>query len=403
MNVLGLITARGGSKSLPRKNLAPLAGRPLIAHTIETALAAEHLDRVVVSTDDPEIADVARSHGAEVPFLRPADLAADDTPDLPVFVHALDHLATHDGWRTDLVAHLRPTSPLRRPGDLDRAVEVLTEHPDADSVRSVAEPLENPHKMWRIDDDGWATPLLEVPGVDEPYNQPRQALPATWWQTGAIDVTRAATITEQRSMTGRRILPLVVEHLGPVDIDGPASLALVDWMIRTGRVPWIDPTTALAGRRRPRLLVLDFDGVLTDNHVTVTEDGREASTFDRGDGMGLRLLRERTDTEVIVLSTEENPIVSARCAKLRIPCQQALPDKAATLRAHLADTGIDPTDVAYVGNDVNDLGCLDVAGLAVAVADAHPDVIAAADHVLTRPGGHGAVRELCDLLMRLPD
>lgn len=401
--VLGLVPARGGSKSLPRKNIRPLGGRPLIAHSIEVGLASRTIDRVVVSTDDEEIADIARRHGAEVPFLRPARLAEDHTPDLPVFRHALDWFDKHEGWRPEIIVQLRPTSPLRRPGDIDLAVEMLDDRQDADSVRSVAEPLENPYKMWSVTADHWLTPIL-TSDRQEPFNMPRQRLPTVYWQTGAIDATRRRTIMNLNSMTGERIAPLIVDALGTVDIDTEASLDLIDWMIRTGRVSWMTPSSAAtmeSGRtqtsRRPKLLVLDFDGVLTDNHVWVNQAGEETVVFDRGDGMGIRLLLE-TGVDVLVLSTEENPVVETRCRKLRIPFQQGLIDKRATLLEWASEHEIDLTDIAYVGNDVNDVGCLQIVGLAVAVQDAHPEVLATAHITLTRPGGSGAVREVCDLI-----
>jgi YrbI family 3-deoxy-D-manno-octulosonate 8-phosphate phosphatase len=236
---------------------------------------------------------------------------------------------------------------------------------------------------------------------------PRQRLPDVYWQTGAIDATRRRTIMDLNSMTGERIAPLIVDTLGAVDIDTEASLDLVDWMIRTGRVPWMAPPSAATTEsrtprpsRRPKLLVLDFDGVLTDNRVWVNESGDETAVFDRGDGMGVRLLRE-AGVDVLVLSTEENPIVEARCRKLRIPFQQGLVDKQATLRQWVSEHGLDLVDVAYVGNDVNDLGCLQIVGLAVAVQDAHPEVRGQAHITLTRPGGSGAVREICDLIRSL--
>jgi N-acylneuraminate cytidylyltransferase len=401
--VLGLIPARGGSKSIPRKNLRPVAGRPLIAHSIEAARASRTIDRIVVSTDDDEIAQTALGLDAEVPFARPPDLAKDDTPDLPVFRHALDWFDEHEGWKPEIVVQLRPTSPLRRPEDIDRAVEILDGRPDADSVRSVAEPLENPYKMWTVTEGGWMAPIL-ASALVEPFNMPRQQLPAVYWQTGAVDVTRRRTIVDLNSMTGERIVPLIVDTLGMVDIDTEASLAAVDWMIRTGRVPWMTPAgerTPDAGVplpfRRPKLLVLDFDGVLTDNRVWVSQSGEEASVFDRSDGMGIRLLRE-AGVEVLVLSTEENPVVEARCRKLSVAFRQGLVDKRAALQQWVNEHEIDLSEVAYVGNDVNDLGCLHIVGLAVAVQDSHPDVLRAAHVTLTRPGGSGAVREVCDLI-----
>jgi len=241
-HVLAVVPARGGSKGMPRKNLLPLDGHPLIAYSIAAACEARLVTRVIVSTDDREIADVSRRYGAEVPFVRPAELAADDTPDLPVFLHALDWLAARDGYVPDLVVHLRPTSPLRRGEDVDRAVALLRDTPAADSVRTVCEPFQNPYKMWKRDTEGWLRPLLADAGPDA-FNRPRQTLPAVLWQTAYIDVTRPATLRDQRSMTGRRILPLVTDSDHWVDIDSPAMLDFAAMMLAAGR-------TAVA---RPRI------------------------------------------------------------------------------------------------------------------------------------------------------
>jgi N-acylneuraminate cytidylyltransferase len=146
------------------------------------------------------------------------------------------------------------------------------------------------------------------------------------------------------------------------------------------------------------MVVFDFDGVFTDNKVYVDQDGAEAVVCDRGDGMGIALLRER-GVRAMVLSTEVNPIVSARCRKLKLPTQQGLEDKARALAGVARENGLDLNRVVYVGNDINDLACMKLAGFAVAVADAHPSVLDVADLVLTRTGGHGAVREICDLIL----
>jgi len=218
--VLALIPARGGSKSIPHKNIHPFAGHPLIAYSIAAGLAAETVTRVVVSTDSQEIAEVARRYGAEVPFTRPAEHAADDTPDLPVFQHALGWLAEHEGYQPDIVVQLRPTSPLRRVHHIDAAVLRLIERPDADAVRTVCVPFQNPFKMWTIGADGLMQPLLES-GHKEPYNMPRQSLPEVYWQTGYVDAAWADTILKKDSMTGERILPLVIDPGDWIDIDTP--------------------------------------------------------------------------------------------------------------------------------------------------------------------------------------
>jgi N-acylneuraminate cytidylyltransferase len=226
VEVLAIIPARGGSKGIPRKNVVELLGRPLLWWSVRSALDAETVTRTVLSTDDAQMADVGREAGAEVPFLRPAELAGDDVLDLPVFEHVLATLARTEGYRPDLVVHLRPTSPLRPPGLVDEGVRTLAADPAADSLRAVTVPANNPFKMWRIA-DGVLVPLVDS-GIPEQYNQPRQALPAAYWQTGTLDVMRPATILEQHSMTGRRILPMVIDPELAVDIDDPVSLAVAE-------------------------------------------------------------------------------------------------------------------------------------------------------------------------------
>jgi N-acylneuraminate cytidylyltransferase len=232
---LALIPARGGSKSIPRKNIRPFAGRPLIAYSIAAGKAAEMVSRVVVSTDDEEIAAVARRYGAETPFLRPAELSQDHTSDLPVFHHTLKWLSENEGYQPEIVVQLRPTSPFRRVSHIDQAVYRLLERPEADSVRTVCLPFQNPFKMWRIGPDGFMQPLLgaEYP---EPYNMPRQLLPEVFWQTGYVDVAWADTILQKSSMTGDRILPLVIDPSEWIDIDSPDDWRRAERLLESGEI-----------------------------------------------------------------------------------------------------------------------------------------------------------------------
>lgn len=404
--VLAVIQARGGSKSMLRKNIRSLAGHPLVAYSITAGLVAQSVARLVISTDDPEIAAISRDYGAEVPFLRPPELAQDDSPDLPLFQHALHWLEDNEGYRPDLVVQLRPTSPLRPAGLIDEAVEKLCAYPEADCIRGVTVPNQNPYKMWRDGANGFLRPLL-MDEFNEAYNMPRQHLPKVYWQTGHIDAIRYETIATKKSLTGERVMPLLIDPIYCVDIDTELDWAYTEWLISSGAVPVIRPenraTISGVHRMLPlpdkvALLVLDFDGVLTDNRVLVTKNGTEAVICNRSDGMGLAMLRTH-DIEVVVLSTETNPVVSARCQKLGIHCQQRVRDKEAALGVLAVERNVDLKQVVYVGNDVNDLGCLRIAGCGVAVADAHPEVLRAADWILSKPGGQGAVRELCDLII----
>ena len=403
--VLAIIPARGGSKGIPRKNIRNFAGYPLIAWSIAAAKQSASVTRVIVSTDDAEIAAVARQFGAETPFLRPAEHAQDNTTDLPVFVHALKWLDEHEGYKPDVVVQLRPTSPIRPRGLVDKAIEILLAHPDADSVRGVVSAGQNPHKMWRLTDENSSMKnLLDVDGIDEPYNAPRQILPPVYWQTGHIDAIRTATILSG-SMSGKTIYPLVIDARFTVDIDNLQDWARYEHLVATGGLDMV-----WAGRaRRPmpasiKLIVSDFDGVITDNRVWTDENGKETVAASRSDSMRVRDLRER-GVEVIILSSEPNPVVKARAEKMGVESVQGIDirGKGEALKKLLAEKKVDAANVVYIGNDLNDLPCFEIAGWAVAVADAYPEVLQAADYVLNKPGGHGAVRELCELVLEKLD
>jgi YrbI family 3-deoxy-D-manno-octulosonate 8-phosphate phosphatase len=400
VTALAIVPARGGSRGLPRKNARLLAGHPLIAWSIAAARQAREVGRVLVSTDDPELREIARHYGAEAPFLRPAALAGDLTPDLPVFDHALRWLEEHEGARPDLVVQLRPTSPLRPPGLVDRGVRALRADPHADSLRAVVPSAQNPYKTWRIEGDRLRPLFPSVGTLAEPYNQPRQLLPATFWQTGHLDVARRATVLERGSLTGAQVMPLVVDAAYAVDIDGPEHWREAEELVASGAVACVRPDhgTPAPAWAAVRMVVFDFDGVFTDNRVTVSADGTESVVCSRADGAGIAALRA-SGIASAVLSAETSGVVSARCRKLGLPCVQGVRDKGPAFDALVAEHGFRPSEVAYVGNDVADLPCLERAGLAVAVADAVPEVRRAAHVVLTRPGGHGAVREACDAVL----
>ncbi|MGC2855627.1 cytidylyltransferase domain-containing protein [Novispirillum sp. DQ9] len=232
MHVLAVIPARGGSKGIPRKNLTLLAGRPLVAHSVAHALESSRITRTIVSTEDAEIAEAARAAGAEVPFLRPAHLAGDLVLDLPVFEHVLDELEAREGYRPDIVVHLRPTAPFRRAGWIDAAVDLLTSTPEADSVRSVSPPAQHPYRVFRKGANGFLEPVMghEHP---EPYLLRRQDLPDMFYYNCVIDVTRPQTIRNQNSMTGKNMLPFIMDADDAFDIDTPRDLAIARCLLET--------------------------------------------------------------------------------------------------------------------------------------------------------------------------
>lgn len=223
-DVLAIIPARGGSKSIPDKNLAELAGKPLIAHSIISALNTPSISRVLVTTDSNKIRDVSINYKAEVPFIRPDNLAEDDTPDLPVFKHCLQWLQHNESYSPDLIVHLRPTTPFRDINVIDECINKMLANKEADSLRVVTLSREHPYKMWTLDCDfGYLDPLISSE-IHEPYNQPRQSLPVSYFQPGYLDVIRSNTITHLDSMSGNKIMGHILQSNNIVDIDDQLSL-----------------------------------------------------------------------------------------------------------------------------------------------------------------------------------
>jgi N-acylneuraminate cytidylyltransferase len=403
-DILALIPARGGSKGIPHKNIRKFAGYPLITWSIAAGLQSKSVSRVIVSTDDVEIAAVAREYGADVPFMRPHEIAQDRTLDLPVFEHALKWLEDIEGYKPDYVIQLRPTSPIRPTDMIDSAVKILVEKTDADSVRGVVPAGQNPYKMWRFNGyDKPLQPLLAVEGVTESYNAPRQILPQTFWQTGHIDAIRTTTITRKNSLTGDVVYPLVIDPRYTVDIDTLSDWEKYETLVYQGGLDMVRPDS---GRRRSmpekiELVLLDFDGVITDNRVWTDQDGRETVAAYRSDSILINDLREK-GIDVMILSSEVNTVVAARAKKMGVDAihGMGLQNKGRVMREVLEKKNIKAENVIFVGNDLNDLPCFEIAGWAVAVADAFPEVIQSADYVLSKRGGYGAVRELCELILK---
>jgi CMP-N-acetylneuraminic acid synthetase len=229
--VLALIPARGGSQGIPRKNVMLMAGKPLIAHSILQAQASQRINRVLVSTDDDEIAEVARQWGAEAPFRRPAEYALDFSPDIDVFRHALRWLSECEGYVPDLVVHLRPTGPVRRVELIDQAIDLLAAHPEVDAVRSVSLAQQTPYKMWHITTEGFLEPVLRIADHPDSQSLPRQQLPLVYWQNGYVDVVRPRAILDKDSMWGNCALPFVLDEQ-LFELDYPENIPAIEAALR---------------------------------------------------------------------------------------------------------------------------------------------------------------------------
>jgi CMP-N-acetylneuraminic acid synthetase len=228
--ILGVIPARGGSKSIPRKNIARLAGRPLLTYTCEAALGSRFLSKVVLSTDDEEIAELGRQCGVEVPFLRPSELSRDDSSSLKVAQHAVRWLMMHAGWQADVVVLLQPTSPLRQSHHIDEAIDCFAE-PDVDSVVSVTQVPHrySPYAIMRLQDgnlqDFWKEPL--------PFDRfRRQDVPALYARNGpAVLACQREVLLGSNSFYGKKVVPYYMNEEDSIDIDTLFDLQLAEWLI----------------------------------------------------------------------------------------------------------------------------------------------------------------------------
>lgn len=214
--VLAIIPARSGSKTIRDKNIMSIGGKPLIAYSIEHALQSELITRVIVSTDSEYYAEISKEHGAEIPFLRPSEFAGDFSTDLEVFIHALEYLEKNENYKPEICVHFRPTCPIRDVADIDNMIRIIQENPSIDSVRSLSIAEETPFKMWSMSDNMEITPVVTC-DIKEAYNMPRQKLPVVYIQNASIDVVRSSTITVKKSMTGDKISGYVMEHFYDID------------------------------------------------------------------------------------------------------------------------------------------------------------------------------------------
>ncbi len=223
--VLAIIPARSGSKALVDKNIRPVAGKPMLTHSIEHAKASTLITRVIVSTDSSAYAEIAKKAGADVPFLRPAEISQDQSTDLEAFTHALMWLKENEGKIPDIVVQLRPTSPHRSVKDIDAMINILIDHPEVDSVRSIAKAPAPPFKMWFLGKDNLLTPVVKAT-IKDAHNLPRQMLPQAYLQNACIDVVRSSVILDKKSMTGDTIYGYVMDD--DFDIDTKDDLARVE-------------------------------------------------------------------------------------------------------------------------------------------------------------------------------
>jgi YrbI family 3-deoxy-D-manno-octulosonate 8-phosphate phosphatase len=383
MKIIAIIPARGGSKGVPRKNIKMIAGHPLVAHSIMLAQKSPSISRIFVSTEDAEIAGIVKSYGAEV-VPRPLEIAHDKATSTSALLHAINYLRDTENYEADLIVFLQPTSPYRQPDDIENAIKKLKED-NADSLLSTS-PFHG--FLWR-DHDG----KFDSYNYDHTKRPRRQDAPKDMVENGSIYVLKPWVLRDLNDWLGGKITYYEQGLFETFQIDEPDDFLLIETIMEKFSAKPLLPEI-----KKIKMVVFDFDGVMTDNKVIVDQDGKEYAICDRGDGWGIGKLK-KTGKEVIIISTEKNPIVAARARKLNLECHHDCDDKLTLLKEIAKTKNINADEIVYVGNDENDLSCMQWVGFPIAVENSVNQVKHVAKYVTKSQGGDGAVREVCELMI----
>lgn len=380
---VAVIPARGGSKGISNKNLQTVGGIPLLVRAIRSCQAATQVHLVVVSTDDDQIATVATEAGAKV-IRRPAELSTDTATSEAALLHVVGELEK-EGIRPISLAFVQCTTPFIEPSDIDGTVQLLNSF---DSALTVAPS----HRfIWKRDESGNGTGVNHTPW----QRSRRQELSPEFVETGGVYAMNTAGLVAN----GHRFFGKIGLHVVAVDrameIDDFSDLSVARALaVRSVEYP-IPDDNILA---QLKAVVFDFDGVMTDNRVFISERGHESVVCDRGDGLGVSNLRHM-GIRMLILSKETNRVVRQRARKLHVDVIHGCDKKAASLTTWLQKHAISPSDCAYIGNDINDVECMELVGLGVAPRDAHPHAHQCSQWILTSNGGRGAIREFADAVV----
>jgi N-acylneuraminate cytidylyltransferase len=381
---IAIIPARAGSVGIKDKNIRPFCGVPLLVRAIHAAKQASSIDSVIVTTDSEVYAELSRAAGADV-VIRPPELATSTATSESAVLHVLERLKSEGRPLPESLVFLQCTSPLTRAEDIDGLVK-SAERNGADTALTV---VRSHRFLWCQKAHGDA----EGVNHDKSVRLRRQDRETEFMENGAAYFMRTEGFLKHRHRFFGKTFLYELPDYQIVEIDSED-----DWSIAEA-IATEKKRKACAEQlpKDPQLVVFDFDGVFTDNRVLVHEDGSEAVFCDRGDGLALGWLRA-AGLKALILSKEKNKVVSARAKKVGIPVAHGVDEKALFLRKYCQEAGVSLAEVVYLGNDVNDLECFDIVGCAVAVGDAVPEVKAAADIVLQKAGGRGAIRELIEMI-----
>lgn len=401
MNIIAIIPARSGSKAIKDKNIRNFCGHPMIAWTIAAAKLSKNINRIIVTTDSEEYADISKYYGAEVPFLRPKEISKDNSKDIEFVEHLLNWLKNNENIVPDYLVHLRPTSPLRNPNIIDKAIDSILADKNATSLLSAHVMGYPAQKYLKIEESGYFNGITGKIFIA----YPRQELIKSYQGNAYVDILVPSKI-QNADLYGDKMLPFITDE-NP-DIDN------INDLINTNNIELVKKYSSeileylndfkpyfgshkeyLGIPKNIKCLICDFDGVFTNNKVITDQYGNESVVCDRSDGYAINILKSK-NIKCIVISQEQNEVVKARCKKLNIECFTGINKKIDILKEFLDKNNYSKDEVVYIGNDINDLECIQYLPFSAAPIDAYDIVKNEVSVILNRKGGEGAIREFVD-------
>ena len=387
MKIISIIPARGGSEGIPNKNIISIAGKPLLAWTIEQSIATKLISETYVSTNDDKIAKVAKQYGAAV-IPRPEEINGDTDSSESALLHALNYLKKEKGLKPDIVVFLHCTSPLRKKDDIDNAINLFIKD-SADSLISGS--LFEDFLFWENIDGKWRSINYDFTNRGR-----RQDRNPQFVENGSIYIFKPEVLRKYNNRIGGKMELYKMDFWQAWQIDAPEDISLIEFYVneKLKRIEYFNIKL-----EEIDLIALDFDGVMTDNRVLTFQDGSEAIFANRSDGLAITKLKE-LNIPIVVISTEKNKVVASRSEKLNIEYIKGVDNKRESLTGYCKKNGFDLKKVLFIGNDINDLGIMKSVGWPICPADAHESIKNISRFILGKTGGEGVVRELMDLIIK---
>lgn len=383
LKIVSIIPARGGSKGIPNKNIINIAGKPLIGWTIEQSINTNSINKTYVTTNDSKIAEISKEYGAEI-IWRPENLSGDIATSESAILHALDYLKSTGTLEPDYVVFLQATSPLRKPDDIQKAIDrIIVDGADSLFSGAIFEDL----LFWVNKKGAW-----ESLNYDYKNRGIRQDRNPQFAENGSIYIFKPEVLKEYNNRIGRNFSLYKMQFWQTWQIDTEEDIELVEYFLEKKIKKRID-----IGPDNIELMVYDFDGIMTNNKAIVNQEGQESVIVSRSDGLAISELRKMHIPQIII-STEKNDVVQKRAEKLQIPCIHGVGDKKSVLLEYTKTNQIDLAKVVYFGNDINDLEAMKIAGTPISPADAIEAVKKIAKIITSSNGGDGVIREFYERL-----